>query len=244
MVWFYRIFQSNLSLLASVNFQSHYGLILSSSTLPALLTTRFDFQSHYGLILSCHAVNFHSAVSALSIPLWSDFICITRTQNRAQNYPFNPTMVWFYPFPRPWERSRGGCLSIPLWSDFISVSYRLQQYAVECALSIPLWSDFILSGRELRRINSEVSLSIPLWSDFIAWRILQKRLRSARFQSHYGLILSWQRTEAAILGENFQSHYGLILSVCLCYLISLSCEPFNPTMVWFYQPVIFLCFAI
>ncbi len=78
-----------------------------------------NFQSHYGLILSV-VRNLESGLSvSLSIPLWSDFIGTTHQALHSQNgsfqshyglilsyaptrealdllAAFNPTMVWFY----------------------------------------------------------------------------------------------------------------------------------------------------
>ena len=59
-------------------------------------------------------------------------------------------------------------------------------------------------------------LSIPLWSDFIFRTRFISRTESTRFQSHYGLILSeW----------------------LLCWWVE-NRFTFNPTMVWFYLPVL------
>ncbi len=65
------------------------------------------------------------------------------------------------------------------------------------------------------------------------------------FQSHFGLILSDEHKQSVDLdGIVFQSHFGLILSKKNCPNCPLAKKAFNPILVWFYQLVIFLCFAI
>ena len=68
-------FLNNKTNIFQQHFQSHYGLILSSYTKRAARLKRNSFQSHYGLILSPKP---HSRLMK-------------------SGSPFNPTMVWFYP---------------------------------------------------------------------------------------------------------------------------------------------------
>ena len=77
------------------HFQSHYGLILSitdclsltcSSSLSIPLWSDF-------IAYTQRIVEF---LSKLSIPLWSDFIVLVQGDTPPVDYPFNPTMVWFY----------------------------------------------------------------------------------------------------------------------------------------------------
>ncbi len=104
------------------DFQSHYGLILSSTVKSCLEQSKesfnptmvwfyhfnksndfyeaFGFQSHYGLILSHAWCDVARSLWYLSIPLWSDFIDYIFSQKILQMSTFNPTMVWFYPMGR------------------------------------------------------------------------------------------------------------------------------------------------
>ena len=103
--------------------------------------SRTHFQSHYGLILSTSVSLYGIFVKNLSIPLWSDFIvaaeylrCVPRCFQShyglilsSSNFfsavfrssAFNPTMVWFYQRNSVWRDKSDYWLSIPLWSDFI-----------------------------------------------------------------------------------------------------------------------------
>ena len=131
-------FAGTFDLLARINFQSHFGLILSQSSGGCYLC-RTSFQSHYGLILSGKVPARVGAVShfqshyglilsvwkkkqkskeKLSIPLWSDFIALATAT--ATPVTFNPTMVWFY-HAGIQANTVHSVLSIPLWSDFIPV---------------------------------------------------------------------------------------------------------------------------
>ena len=79
-----------------------------------------DFQSHYGLILSTIYYRKHRLQYDLSIPLWSDFIFCYDPPGAECWWAFNPTMVWFYLFRLIITINHDFILSIPLWSDFIS----------------------------------------------------------------------------------------------------------------------------
>ena len=220
MVWFY---PSNDAVLVDVviNFQSHYGLILSANRHGLLGETGVpfnptmvwfyqdgvgvtdfvielirNFQSHYGLILS-RQKHFQNRLEITFQSHYGLILSVLECKKIGLNEAtFNPTMVWFY------------------------------QYK-----SIQSWH------------NSEV-LSIPLWSDFIEYRKGGGPPFRGPFQSHYGLILStrslypylhrWRSFNPTMvwfypsnLGTttatvaNFQSHYGLILSTLK--LMCLNC---------------------
>ena len=188
MVWFYHD-RAVYAYPYPVDFQSHYGLILSPllslyfanphthpfnptmvwfyrSNRPSGIYFHSTFQSHYGLILS---------------QFWS-------TQFWSTSDSFNPTMVWFYLIPLSsgllWTSIS---LSIPLWSDFILPLQILEYETLICFQSH--------YGLILSRITQivciwESNLSIPLWSDFIRRATGQCDGCASNFQSHYGLILS------------------------------------------------------
>ena len=169
----------------SLPFQSHYGLILSHSSLSLLPSPpscfnptmvwfyrdKFSgfhnlitwFQSHYGLILSdmgsCRDLHPSSR--------------------------FNPTMVWFYHHVLSLTTLPKKRVSIPLWSDFISNI---------------LYNDVI--GKQ--SFNPTMVWFYPTNNFF--------NFSAEQFQSHYGLILSFDPVILVHLDNKFQSHYGLILS--------------------------------
>ncbi len=218
-------------------FQSHYGLILSSTT-SYKYTVIFNFQSHYGLILSTFDNQRGRKTiqhNLLSIPLWSDFIKIFTPDNNVNVHnfqshyglilscyfsmmrkdlytAFNPTMVWFY-------------LSIMIKSPSPIINFQShyglilsvnskELYPYSASLSIPLWSDFNILDDKPCEIKTTRELSIPFWSDFIFVPLVLCVWSTTAFQSHFGLILS-------VIGELkgikqninlFQSHFGLILS--------------------------------
>ncbi len=101
LVWFYPT-SSDCINHQPPHFQSHFGLILSTSTVFHEVATLPCFQSHFGLILSIVRRNIVISIRFLSIPFWSDFICAGR------GIP----------------HSKARCLSIPFWSDFISLFIR------------------------------------------------------------------------------------------------------------------------
>ncbi len=114
MVWFYllmRTRQPTNSLTLSIPLWSDFIRLRDGDTVPVHPR---GFQSHYGLILSTSArkslknftETFNPTIGVrkwgwekLSIPLWSDFIISLMPQIRICRKTFNPTMVWFYRAP-------------------------------------------------------------------------------------------------------------------------------------------------
>ncbi len=122
MVWFYRG-SNTIYIYYKLDFQSHYGLILSRAAAVCPTVHCPAFQSHYGLILSLLFSVKRNFSCFLSIPLWSDFIPPLMWKVRAPLVSaFNPTMVWFYRIFNGYYRSGTTILSIPLWSDFIDAA--------------------------------------------------------------------------------------------------------------------------
>ena len=116
MVWFYparpaRPAQAGSTFNPTMVWFYHNGLYLFIVRCEA-------FQSHYGLILSQRTLSVYSKVWSLSIPLWSDFILLQRSQTETWNFQSHYGLIlsWRF-FNRSFERS---LLSIPLWSDFIA----------------------------------------------------------------------------------------------------------------------------
>ncbi len=179
------------------------------------------FQSHFGLILS----RWNGVGSNLPhVYFQSHFGLILSASPLSSAMPgfqsFNPILVWFYHKVRINARSRGDILSIPFWSDFI-VHQLLE--------------------------NSQYRLPFnPILVWFYLWREIPCCWHYRHFQSHFGLILSCQflTPEPLFVANGFQSHFGLILSDRIYCFHVLCYWTFNPILVWFYQLVIFLCFAI
>ena len=167
MVWFYR--KSNVAInKARRNFQSHYGLILSSKNLGDW-DFEADFQSHYGLILSPVVRDLEKSAYRTFNPTMVWFYLVLDQRNRARTCAFNPTMVWFYlkNKQRALRKtcyfqshyglilSRNHCVFLPLKHNDFQSHYGLilSQYFApsllvrKVALSIPLWSDFIGTTR-------------------------------------------------------------------------------------------------
>ena len=120
LVWFYRCpaFSSpHLFIDLSIPFWSDFILLNRA----VLLSNKVNFQSHFGLILSFFLNSINDYPDNLSIPFWSDFISLQELSLQVYKIAFNPTMVWFYPayFIHVFMCIRK--LSIPLWSDFIGV---------------------------------------------------------------------------------------------------------------------------
>ena len=86
-----------------INFQSHFGLILSRHTASGISSNHEIFQSHFGLILSCITKQIIYFVSILSIPFWSDFIKRQDGSQTSCTKSFNPILVWFYLWFAPIE---------------------------------------------------------------------------------------------------------------------------------------------
>ena len=102
------------------DFQSHYGLILSTWAVVATLSRIWTFNptmvwfylnalpstdspltftfnpTMVWFYLKMRHPGWLSWVSELSIPLWSDFIIDNEGTRVSKEVPFNPTMVWFY----------------------------------------------------------------------------------------------------------------------------------------------------
>ena len=187
MVWFYLYYQKIISS-AKRDFQSHYGLILSSFfhsmycrrwelSIPlwsdfivgVFLTPRYatkNFQSHYGLILSFRRRRRRGRRRCCFQSHYG--LILSRRlliQGSCCRSSFNPTMVWFY-------------LLILHLETHIAKSFQSHY-----GLILSYW--FVKVNR-----NWSIRLSIPLWSDFIS---LMKKVflrNPVHFQSHYGLILS------------------------------------------------------
>ncbi len=170
-----------------------------------------SFQSHYGLILSTSTRKLDFFIVILSIPLWSDFISLYVLLNKDQKTTFNPTMVWFYHFFRRFLKIKIVFLSIPLWSDFILIDVPAVPLSSK-ALSIPLWSDFI-SSLTVRSWAVATTLSIPLWSDFILRAKREIELAEKTFNPT--MVWFYRTAISGIASQviSFQSHYGLILSL-------------------------------
>ena len=120
MVWFYPPSYPSF-LLSCLDFQSHYGLILSPlrTRRSARLSRAFNptMVWFYQAVRKC----IELVDKGLSIPLWSDFISgLTTSAPIFSASAFNPTMVWFYRESLPELCILQDYLSIPLWSDFIS----------------------------------------------------------------------------------------------------------------------------
>ena len=214
----------------SGTFQSHFGLILSSGGSGGG-SSGTGFQSHFGLILS-QLIRFGSEKHArLSIPFWSDFIEPAKalySNWRTLSIPFWSDFI----LQRPCTPLSAVRLSIPFWSDFINAQ---NEWHEALYLSIPFWSDFILSKNKFTGFVS--FLSIPFWSDFILNSTLQKKKRESSFQSHFGLILSSDVITLINLYMRFQSHFGLILSKCWRFDYEKRKSAFNPILVWFYRHI-------
>ena len=125
-------------------------------------------------------------------------------------------MVWFYHETLKKVAQIDNTLSIPLWSDFIFIS-SLDTSVIAWYASFQSHYGLILSVEIYRKKKERKHLSIPLWSDFIIINELFKKIKLLTFQSHYGLILS-------LTVDN-------IVSTVFC--------TFNPTMVWFYQSLLY-----
>ncbi len=168
-------------------FQSHFGLILSSSNGNSAVIGSL-FQSHFGLILS----RFRPFLADLSFR------------------SFNPILVWFYRNAAPtasayettFQSHFGLILSHPdsiltspihsFQSHFgLILSLHMSDHRSICNyLSIPFWSDFITKAADYQaHKDPNFQLSIPFWSDFI-WMRRKRTGVWLRFQSHFGLILS------------------------------------------------------
>ena len=128
----------------SKDFQSHYGLILSSWTAwktfelgNLSIPLWSDFIQYFDAPLIDNFI-------VLSIPLWSDFIVISYRWCDMEKEPFNPTMVWFYQSVTYFGRRANIWTFNPtmVWF-YLFGNLNLEQKSVY--LSIPLWSDFIYS---------------------------------------------------------------------------------------------------
>ena len=185
MVWFYRdtppvAYQAITKL--SIPLWSDF--IIAVERLEKYL--KKNFQSHYGLILSSFNKLSVHYYNELSIPLWSDFI-LHISFNRFSildffqshyglilsgqkvliftmfSTTFNPTMVWFYQVKEVIEKIKELELSIPLWSDFIVRPFTKKIFCHKPFNPTMVWF-YRRFGFGSRRVSR---LSIPLWSDFI-----------------------------------------------------------------------------
>ena len=171
-----------------MNFQSHYGLILSRQEHGGYRWFQRYFQSHYGLILSDLQRRLYIAEFGTFNPTMVWFYREKHSRNLFRLASFNPTMVWFYhELPQTGDMT-DAFLSIPLWSDFIDV-------------------ETILRKIGLMYFQSHYGLILSV-HDVMPFAVARS------FQSHYGLILSWiSPLFSDARNKFFQSHYGLILSL-------------------------------
>ena len=98
MVWFYPTKGESPIVLLKSDFQSHYGLILSSALSGSLqgIFSSFNPTMVWFYLYRREFVWLCSPTGTLSIPLWSDFIQYLLLQRLFLQVTFNPTMVWFY----------------------------------------------------------------------------------------------------------------------------------------------------
>ncbi len=95
---------------------------IPSFSIPSSFTC-LTFQSHFGLILSCSSISYCEPLQSLSIPFWSDFI--SRNSDWKSKESSGLSIPFWSDFIRKSSRCRGkgSCLlSIPFWSDFIMLS--------------------------------------------------------------------------------------------------------------------------
>ena len=238
----------------TIDFQSHYGLILSKQrelTMSQILTFNPTMVWFYQFTEE----DAKEIYEALSIPLWSDFILRP-----------NQTGTWLVSC---FQSHYGLILSKYAGINTFHILCSFQShYGLILSGSQPVIQKerlhfqshygLILSVELGNRKKRRIALSIPLWSDFISTAYFYVSLRSNRFQSHYGLILSYvvRRNDERVKELSiplwsdfikvdhppfdihiifFQSHYGLILSARWSSTSWKAGTTFNPTMVWFYQ---------
>ncbi len=125
MVWFY-LFDGVYTNPGTITFNPTMVWFYRFTTLMGLQRfIQINFQSHYGLILSGVSNTIIRKNTGLSIPLWSDFIDWMHLHPAVFQRSFNPTMVWFYRVTCCNNKCCSCYLSIPLWSDFITSSNAL-----------------------------------------------------------------------------------------------------------------------
>ena len=151
-----------------ITFQSHFGLILSTTSIA--YHPQLDIAFNPILVWFYHFIvqlfQPFQTVLPLSIPFWSDFIHYhLLTFNTSNTHSFNPILVWFYHFSSSICLSSSSVLSIPFWSDFINI---------------------LLPGA----VTEEVTFN-PILVWFYLFRSHSPFFLVRDFQSHFGLILSF-----------------------------------------------------
>ena len=165
------------------------------------------------IILSFH--EFRQLKELLSIPLWSDFIPRLLLQRPCTPLSFNPTMVWFYPSTILCFSSADSPPFNPTMVWFYH--YTLEQREWTSSPHFQSHYGLILSRAHNTRSDLQKTLSIPLWSDFIRG---------------YSCSVSQETSRLSIpLWSDF---INIVISYRWCGM-----ETFNPTMVWFYQAILY-----
>ncbi len=218
-----------------VNFQSHFGLILSIN--PKYAIPNYD--STFNPILVWFYQDFVEKSTLLFVCFQSHFGLILSAFEKIKNKD------------KPNFQSHFGLILSSSSSRIVSTS--------TFTLSIPFWSDFI--GIKPSPSDAEYFPFNPI----LVWFYRSGRRdyevqANPHFQSHFGLILSLEQevgiSESALTfnpilvwfylvkkhqwvvqSPVFQSHFGLILSVFSVDVKgkTYNVATFNPILVWFYH---------
>ena len=120
LVWFYHtaLFMGwSTVCLLSIPFWSDFIRKDSWNALGQL--SALNFQSHFGLILSRAIMIEYEKRDETFNPILVWFYLFPDLPSTALKDTFNPILVWFYQKHGLKIPERSGCLSIPFWSDFI-----------------------------------------------------------------------------------------------------------------------------
>ena len=131
---------------------------------------------------------FSPLLIILSIPLWSDFIT-ERNQFRILHslLPFNPTMVWFYPWTPPLYAEAYGCFQSH-YGLILSSSVHNDRRKRDSTFN-PTMVWFYQKTKIVPLITLHSFNPTMVWF-YLCENFLKKFFRLYGFQSHYGLILS------------------------------------------------------
>ena len=194
-------------------FQSHYGLILSLSSMIKDIMSSITFNPTMVWFYQGPKPSWRARPGWLSIPLWSDFIVTLPYMLLRQRNTFQSHYGLILSRDSHDNRVLKTSLSIPLWSDFI-----IKEYGDRLVKEKIFQSHYglILSSKHFYI----VCCTIVSFNPTMVWFYLLTSAWRARgstrytFQSHYGLILSVEDPVKRVMRKvaDFQSHYGLILS--------------------------------
>ncbi len=254
MVWFYpKLF---VDLNALLNFQSHYGLILSK--LDSVVDWLKNIPFNPTMVWFYHSTKFSERclLHNLSIPLWSDFIIpvVVKATGWIVSFQSHYGLILSYPYQianlpdvtsfqshyglilsnPPYNVLFTGALSIPLWSDFIQARLFLCISVFLTFNPTMVWFYLVEELRgEYKGIADVTFNPTMVWfyheSPFVYFT-------SVNITFNPTMVWFYPSSPSSFLKYLyfFQSHYGLILSHRTSRMQFMLSWSFNPTMVWFY----------